>query len=81
MPLPLLGKRIIFSPGFSPRGFFAFFCVKNSIPNQGEAMEIDIVEIAQAMLAFVFSVAVISAYIFIIAATLLLMAHRMPWAI
>ena len=44
-------------------------------------MKIDIVDIAQAMLAFVFSVAVISAYIFIIAATLLLMAHRMPWAI
>jgi Trk-type K+ transport system membrane component len=44
-------------------------------------MKIDITEIAQAMLAFVFSVAVISMYIFVIAATLLLMAHRMPWAI
>ena len=44
-------------------------------------MKPDITDIAQAMLAFVFSVAVISIYIFVIAATLLLMAHRMPWAI
>jgi hypothetical protein len=44
-------------------------------------MKPDITDIAQAMLAFVFSVAVISAYIFIIAATLLLMSYRMPWAI
>jgi len=44
-------------------------------------MKIDITDIAQAMLAFVFSVAVISMYIFVIAATLLLMSYRMPWAI